>query len=95
LPSSPISCARESLTSNPWYFIAAVAFSNSNAPEAVPLIWEYALEDLRRTHERLGQTGEVVREDRLLLARRFRDAIFKGGITGGYAKNWFLRLSMA
>jgi endoribonuclease Dicer len=86
-PYNRISRARESFA-NPWDFIAAVAFSNSNAPEAIPLIWEYALEDLHKTHIRLGQAGdsELVRQDRLVLARRLRDAIFKGGITGGYAK---------
>lgn len=86
-PYNRISHARETFD-NPWDIIAAVAFSASNAPEAVPFVFKYASDDLHKTHVRLGQEGnrEIVHEDRLVLARRFRDAIFKGGITGGFAR---------
>jgi len=86
-PYNRISHARETFA-NPWDIIAAVAFSASNVPEAVPFVFKYAFDDLHKTHVRLGQegNGEIVHEDRLVLARRFRDAIFKGGITGGFAR---------
>jgi len=59
---------------SPWSFIAATAFSASNYPEAVPLVFKHALNELN-THE-----------ERLLLARKFRDAIFKSGVLSGYPK---------
>lgn len=51
-------------------------------------MFNYALDDLAKVHTRLGVSarGDAAREDRLLLARRFREAIFKSGITAGYAR---------
>lgn len=78
---------------NPWDIVAAVTFSASNTPEGVPHVFNYALDDLAKVHTRLGVSarGDAAREDRLLLARRFREAIFKSGITAGYAR---VRLSL-
>ncbi|EEB97043.1 hypothetical protein MPER_03719, partial [Moniliophthora perniciosa FA553] len=61
------------LWKNPWYLLAAVAFSAANEPECVPTVFQYAL------HELEG-------EDRMTLARKTRDAIFKSGLTSGYSK---------
>ncbi|KAJ3868671.1 AhpD-like protein [Lentinula novae-zelandiae] len=69
-PSTGISNA-----SNPWYIVTAVAFSASNEPQAVPEVFNYAL----------AEAGQE-REERLLLARKFRDALFKAGLTSGYSK---------
>ncbi|KAK0202322.1 AhpD-like protein [Desarmillaria ectypa] len=59
---------------SPWSLVAATAFSSSNQPEAVPEVFKYALEGLK-THE-----------ERLLLARKLRDALFKSGMLSGFPK---------
>jgi alkylhydroperoxidase/carboxymuconolactone decarboxylase family protein YurZ len=64
---------------NPWFFVAAVAFSASNLPEAVPLVFQHALKDI-------SQQSPGADQDSLLLARKMRDAIFKSGILSGYSK---------
>ncbi|KAF5379929.1 hypothetical protein D9757_007188 [Collybiopsis confluens] len=60
---------------NPWYILVAVAFSASNEPQAVPELFKYVLADVGDNHE-----------ERLLVARKFRDACFKAGLTSGYSK---------
>ncbi|KAJ3762618.1 AhpD-like protein [Lentinula raphanica] len=60
---------------NPWYIVSAVAFSASNEPQAVTEVFQYALTDIGEEYEQ-----------RLLLARKFRDALFKSGLTSGYSK---------
>lgn len=64
---------------NPWFLVAAVAFSASNLPEAVPLVFQHALKDI-------SQDTAGADQDSLLLARKMRDAIFKSGILSGYSK---------
>lgn len=59
---------------NRWPFIAAVAFSAANLPEAVPLVFTYAVQDLHDD------------ADRLSLVRKMKDAIFKSGLLSGYPK---------
>ncbi|TFK34021.1 AhpD-like protein [Crucibulum laeve] len=59
---------------SPWSFVAATAFSASNLPEAVPLVFQYASKDLKSD------------EHRLLLARKLKDAIFKSGLLSGFPK---------
>ena len=69
---------------NPWYIVAAVAFSASNLPEGVPRTFEHALKDLRALGANSNQSDEK------LLAQRIRDAIFKSGLISGYPKVSFL-----
>ncbi|KAF8888064.1 AhpD-like protein [Infundibulicybe gibba] len=57
-----------------WAPIAATAFSASNAPEAVPLVFQYAVRGLES------------RDERLLLVRKMKDAVFKSGTMSGYPK---------
>ena len=74
---------------NPWYIIAAVAFTGSNLPEAVPIVYQHALNDLRRRRTQdhpEGKTQEEMDAEELLLVRRIKDAIFKAGITFGYPR---------
>ncbi|SJL13923.1 uncharacterized protein ARMOST_17374 [Armillaria ostoyae] len=59
---------------SPWSLVAATAFSSSNLPEAVPEVFKYALEGLKTN------------EQRLLLARKLRDALFKSGMLSGFPK---------
>lgn len=63
------------LAHNPWCIVSAVAFSASNEPQAVPELFKYVLAEVGEEHEQ-----------RLLLARKFRDALFKAGLTSGYSK---------
>lgn len=63
------------LAHNPWYIVSAVAFSASNEPQAVPELFKYVLAEAGEEHE-----------EKLLLARKFRDALFKAGLTSGYPK---------
>ncbi|OCH90642.1 hypothetical protein OBBRIDRAFT_793081 [Obba rivulosa] len=68
--------------SNPWCLVAAVAFSASNVPEAIPLIWEYTLRDLVEVQgNELSQ--EQRQQERLALARRIREALLQSGLLSG------------
>ena len=67
---------------NPWYIIAAVGFCAGNRPEAVPDIFQHALKEL----ELSGDDGNNTVAKQRLLARRFREALFKAGLTCGYAR---------
>lgn len=68
----------ESALRNPWFIVAAVAFSASNRPEAVPCVFEQALQDLK------SEGSDKPQE--LLLARKMREALFKSGLISGYPK---------
>ncbi|KAF8888062.1 hypothetical protein BD779DRAFT_475657 [Infundibulicybe gibba] len=57
-----------------WAPIVATAFSASNAPEAVPLVFQHAVRGLES------------RDERLLLVRKMKDAVFKSGMLSGYPK---------
>jgi hypothetical protein len=59
---------------NPWYIVAAVGFSACNRPEEIPLVFEHTLKDISSQNEKL------------LLARRLRDALFKSGMLTGFNK---------
>jgi hypothetical protein len=57
-----------------------------NMPEAVPILFKYVLRELEHAHQEFEVPQHEAHGERLLLARKFRDAIFKGGMTGGYSK---------
>ncbi|KAG9001268.1 hypothetical protein FRB95_002540 [Tulasnella sp. JGI-2019a] len=59
---------------NPWFIAAAVAFSASNVPEAVPLVYQHAVREVDGV------------DDRLLVVRKIKDALFKSGLLSGYPK---------
>ncbi|PPQ76316.1 hypothetical protein CVT24_009141, partial [Panaeolus cyanescens] len=83
--TSPIT--RKSIVlNNPWYIVAAVAYSASNRPEAVPMVWEHALKDVRSAPVQVDAEAGNSKDEELLLARRIREALFKSGLTCGYAK---------
>ena len=63
---------------NPWYFVSAVAFCASNLPEAVPVVFQYALKDV------LEESSD--HKHALQLVRKFKDALFKSGLLCGYPK---------
>ncbi|KAF9009491.1 hypothetical protein BDQ17DRAFT_1065606 [Cyathus striatus] len=64
--------------SNPWYIIAAVAYSASNRPEGVSFIFNYVW-------QRMNVRNESV-ENQRLLAKKLREAIFRSRIFSGYSK---------
>ena len=63
---------------NPWFIVAAVAFSASNRPEAVPCVFKQALQDLKN--------GSYDKSKELMLAKKLREALFKSGFISGYPK---------
>jgi hypothetical protein len=71
---------------NPWYIVTVVSYMAGNGPEAVPILFNYVLRELERAHQKFQVPQHEAHGERLLLARKFRDAIFKGGMTGGYSK---------
>ena len=71
---------------NPWYIVTVVSYMAGNMPEAVPILFNYVLRELELAHQEFQVPQHEAHGDRLLLARKFRDAIFKGGVTGGYSK---------
>ncbi|THH31544.1 hypothetical protein EUX98_g2658 [Antrodiella citrinella] len=72
-----------SVVSRRWYVLAAAAFSASNIPEAIPLIFENALEELEQETER---KPDELRRDQLAVARRMRECVFRAGMLTGYAR---------
>jgi hypothetical protein len=76
----------ESEITNPWYIVAAVAFSTSNVPEAVPIVFTHALNDLVKHSIDSGVDARTLYEQKLLLVRRVKDAVFKAGMLSGFAK---------
>ncbi|KAF8164006.1 hypothetical protein BJ912DRAFT_1035132 [Pholiota molesta] len=66
----------ESILRNPWYIVAAVAFSASNRPEAIPRVFEHVLEDIKSSSS--SQSG--TKPDNKLLAQKLREALFKSGL---------------
>lgn len=71
---------------NKWYIAAAVAFSASNSPEDVPLVFKHAMQGLAEAHSKSQTDPTQIHHDQLTLARRFRDALFVAGVTSGYAR---------
>ena len=71
---------------NPWYIISAVAFGASNRPEAVPVIFQHVLKDLKEAQAEQQKSAEAAHQEQLLLARRMREAILKSGLLGGYSR---------
>lgn len=71
---------------NPWYVIAAVAYGSSNRPEAVPVVWQQALEDLKQAQASEQKADEAAHKEQLLLARRMREGLLKGGLLCGYSR---------
>lgn len=76
----------EAVLRNPWYIVAAVAYGSSNRPEGVPVVFQHVLEDLKKTQQEQQLTAEAVHAEQLLLARRTREAILKGGLLCGYSR---------
>jgi len=77
---------RSLVIQNPWYIVTVVSFTAGNRPEAVPLLFKYVLGELERAQNRFKVPETDAHREKVVLVRKFRDAIFKCGITGGYSK---------
>jgi len=75
---TPFHIDARSALRNPWFIVAAVAFSASNRSEGVPRVFEQALQDLKM--------GGSDKSEELMLAKRMREALFKSGLISGYPK---------
>ncbi|TFK25812.1 hypothetical protein FA15DRAFT_668140 [Coprinopsis marcescibilis] len=81
-PTRTVTPGSSSALSTPWYIIAAVSFSASNKPEAVPRVFEHVMQQFSLDP---GSPASNVEEQRLL-ARKLREALFKSGLISGYPK---------
>ncbi|KAH8078739.1 hypothetical protein BXZ70DRAFT_1002789 [Cristinia sonorae] len=72
-----------------WYLVTAVAFSASNRPDAVPAVFRYTLDELKREQASAGMTDdeEEAQEAQLKLARRSRDCLLQAGLLCGYSRS--------
>jgi hypothetical protein len=71
---------------NPWYIVTVVCFTTGNRPDAVPLLFKYVLGEVERAQNQFKVPEVEAKRERLVLSRKFRDAIFKCGVVGGYSK---------
>jgi len=71
---------------NPWYLVTLASFAAANRAEAVPLLFKYVLGELEQAQNRFNTPVPEANREKYLLAHRFRDAIFKGGMIGGYSR---------
>jgi hypothetical protein len=71
---------------NPWYIVTLIAFTAGNRPEAVPLLYKYVLGELEHAQNQFNVPALEAKREKLLLTRKFRDAVFKSGIVGGFSK---------
>ncbi|KAI0059138.1 hypothetical protein BV25DRAFT_1871742 [Artomyces pyxidatus] len=85
-PSAQAIGASADVLKNPWYLVATVAYSTGNRPEAVPLVFNHVLAELKVAQDQFKVPSGEAQNERLLLARRFRDALFKSGMVAGYSK---------
>ncbi|CCM04516.1 uncharacterized protein FIBRA_06697 [Fibroporia radiculosa] len=72
------------ILAQPWYLVAAVAFSASRKPEAVPAVFELALNELKLVQG--GEQPETIQEQRMTLANKIREAILHSGLLSGFPR---------
>lgn len=83
---SPTVTSSADVLNNPWYIVATVAFSTGNRPEEVPLVFKHVLSELEKAHDKFKVPSDKAQDERLLLARKMRDSLFKSGMVAGYSK---------
>ncbi|CAL1703378.1 unnamed protein product [Somion occarium] len=71
------------IVGQPWYLIAAVAFSASNKPDATAVVFQYVLNDLEKVEFAAEKDRHAAR---LAVARRIREAVLQSGLLSGYAR---------
>jgi len=80
-PSRGVLGTPDEVIAQPWYLVAAVAFSASRHAEAVPAVFEFALGELKLVQ--IGEAPEKVLEQRSKLASKIREAILQSGLLSG------------
>lgn len=78
-PSRKASTPAE-LLAQPWYLVAAIAFSASGHAEAVPMVFEFVLNELKSVQTEEGP--EEIHE-RMGLANKMREALLQSGALSG------------
>ena len=68
---------------NPWYIVAAMAFTSCNRPEVVPLVFKYVHTELLQAQKRYSQDETKAYQEQLRLARRVRETLLKGALLCG------------
>ena len=58
----------------------------ANRPEAVPLLYKSVLGELEHAQNQFNVPVPEANREKLLLTRKFRDAIFKACLMGGVSK---------
>ncbi|KZT74151.1 hypothetical protein DAEQUDRAFT_721034 [Daedalea quercina L-15889] len=82
---SPSLTSPESVLAQPWYIVAAVSFSASRKPAAVPVIFEFVLRELEAAQLLTGlrADSDEARTQRLMLASKIREALLHSGLLSG------------
>ncbi|KII89315.1 hypothetical protein PLICRDRAFT_687915 [Plicaturopsis crispa FD-325 SS-3] len=71
---------------NPWFIAVVVAYSASNCAEGIPRVFEHVLGELKQSHIEAKVPPAQAHSETLLLARKFRESIFKAGLVSGYPR---------
>ena len=64
-----------------WAIVAAVSFSAANVADAVPLVFQFALDGLVRGQQQ--PDSDEARSEQLALARKIREAVLQSGLLSG------------
>ncbi|PCH38586.1 hypothetical protein WOLCODRAFT_88179 [Wolfiporia cocos MD-104 SS10] len=81
LYSSHVAATPDIILAQPWYLIAAVAFSASRKTEAVPVVFEFVMSELKLAQ--IGEQPERALAQRMTLANKMREALLQSGqLTG-------------
>ncbi|KAI0954683.1 hypothetical protein AcW1_006494 [Taiwanofungus camphoratus] len=78
-PARPLSTP-DAVLAQPWYLVAALAFSASHKAEAVPLVFEFVLAELKLAQS--PEDAEKAGEQRTL-ADKIREALLQSGLLSG------------
>lgn len=83
-PSPPLTTP-EGVLAQPWYIVAAVSFSASRKPAAVPVVFAFVLRELEAAQLAAGvkAQSEEAHAQRFKLANKIREALLHSGLLSG------------
>ena len=83
-PSPPLTTP-EGVLAQPWYIVAAVSFSASRKPAAVPVVFAFVLRELEAAQLAAGvkAQSEEAHAQRFKLASKIREALLHSGLLSG------------
>jgi len=80
----------DAVIAQPWYLVASVAFSASRHAEAVPAVFQFALNELKMVQ--VGESPDKAQEQQFRLVSKIREALLQSGLLSGMprvrANNW-------